>query len=254
MKPDAINVKNAHRAAQAARRLLWRLKLLLLTGVVCGLGILLGIRWLATPALLSGRCCLAAAGFIALFFRDPTPHCPDMAGLVVAPAHGRVDAIEGNVTLDYLGVPCHRISLFLSIFDVHVQNAPVAGTIELAQHISGKFINALSAASSRANENLLIGIRSSENTKERLAVGLIAGFIARCIVPWVQPGEPVAQGDRLGLILCGSRCDLFLPLSYRLLVRRGDKVVGGETPIARRWAALVSDIVRSDVMPSKSGL
>ncbi len=254
MKRSSIKAPNTQRAAQAARRLLWRLKLLLLTGLVCGLGTLLGIRWLATPALLSGIFCLAAVGFIALFFRDPTPHCPAIAGSVVSPAHGRVDAIEGNVTLEYLGVPCHRISIFLSIFDVHVQNAPVTGTIELAQHTPGKFINALSPDSARANENMLIGIRSSENPNERFAVRLIAGFIARRIVPWVQLGESIERGDRIGLIQCGSRCDLYLPLAYRLMVRRGDKVIGGETPIAQRWVALISETGRSEVMPSKFGL
>ncbi|MCW5552041.1 MAG: phosphatidylserine decarboxylase family protein [Verrucomicrobiae bacterium] len=172
--------------------------------------------------------------FTLFFFRDPDPHVPAAPEAVVAPAHGQVDCVEESTELEFLGSACRRISIFLSVFDVHVQNAPVAGKVAFLQYQPGRFLSALKTESATFNENLLIGIESSEQPGERIAVRQIAGALARRVVAWVKTGEQVARGQRLGLIQYGSRCDLYLPLSAIPTVQPGDKVVGGETVVARR--------------------
>jgi phosphatidylserine decarboxylase len=171
---------------------------------------------------------------IHFFFRDPDPHVPAAPEAVVAPAHGQVDCVEETTELEFLGSACRRISIFLSVFDVHVQNAPVAGKVALLEYQPGQFLSALKTESAEFNENMLIGIESSEQPGERIAVRQIAGALARRVVAWVKTGDQVARGQRLGLVQYGSRCDLYLPLSAHLVVRPGDKVVGGETVVARR--------------------
>jgi phosphatidylserine decarboxylase len=172
--------------------------------------------------------------FTLYFFRDPTPHVPTVPGAMVAPAHGLVDCVEETTEPEFLGGPCRRISIFLSVFDVHVQNVPVTGKIAFLKHQPGQFLSALKTESARCNENTLIGIESDERPGERVAVRQIAGLIARRIVTWVNVGDAVARGQRLGLIQYGSRCDLYLPLSAQVTVKPGDKVVGGETVVANR--------------------
>jgi phosphatidylserine decarboxylase len=139
--------------------------------------------------------------------------------------------------LEFLGGPCRRISIFLSVLDVHVQNAPVAGKIAFVKHRSGQFLSALKTESAEFNESVLIGIESLEQPGERMAVRQIAGVIARRIVSWVGVGDTVARGQRLGLIQFGSRCDLFLPLTAQIQVKPGDRVVSGETVVATRGSA-----------------
>ena len=102
------------------------------------------------------------------------------------------------------------------------------------KHQPGQFLSALKTESARCNENILIGIESSERLGERIAVRQIAGLLARRVVSWVNVGDSVARGQRLGLIQYGSRCDLYLPLSAQVTVKPGDKVVGGETVVANR--------------------
>jgi phosphatidylserine decarboxylase len=154
--------------------------------------------------------------------------------LIVSPAHGKVDLIEETSEPAFLGGPCRRVSIFLSVFDVHVQQAPVAGRIAHLKHQSGQFLNAMKPESALKNEHLLVGIESNEKSGERIAIRLIAGLIARRIVPWIGVGDEVARGERLSLIQFGSRVDLFLPTEYRVLARIGDHVRGGETVIATR--------------------
>jgi phosphatidylserine decarboxylase len=124
--------------------------------------------------------------------------------------------------------------MFLSIFDVHVQYAPVAGRVVLLRHTAGQFLNAIKAESAAHNENVLIGYESGEQPGEKVGVRLIAGLIARRIVPWVAEGDVVARGERASLIQFGSRCDLYLPLSAQIAVKIGDHVRGGETVVAVR--------------------
>jgi phosphatidylserine decarboxylase len=172
------------------------------------------------------------AAFAFYFFRDPDPLVPTASDLVVAPAHGKVDAIDTVTEPEFMGGECQRISIFLSIISVHVQYAPVTGRIALFKHNPGQYLNALKAESARFNENVLIGLESAEPRGERIGVRLVAGVIARRIVPWVNENDAVQRGDRISLIQFGSRVDVYLPRRAKIKVQLGDAVAGGETAIA----------------------
>ena len=185
---------------------------------------------IAVPALIVIWVLFAI--FTLYFFRDPNPHVPAGPNLVVSPAHGKVDAIDTVTEPLFMGGECQRISVFLSVFDVHVQNAPVTGKIAFFKYSLGEFLNALKAESAVHNENVLLGFETTEPPGYKIGVRLIAGVIARRIVPFVQQGEEVSRGDRICLIQFGSRADIYLPLSAKLNVHLGDRVVGGETIVA----------------------
>jgi phosphatidylserine decarboxylase len=172
--------------------------------------------------------------FTFYFFRDPTAKTPTTPGLVVSPGHGMVDFVDQLPDSEYMGGPCHRISIFLSVINVHVQNAPISGKVSCVTHTPGKFISALQADSAVYNENVLIGFDSTETIGEKIGLRLIAGVLARRIVPFVKAGDEVARGDRISLIQFGSRCDLYIPLRYTIKIKLGEKVVGGETIMAAR--------------------
>lgn len=166
------------------------------------------------------------------FFRDPEARVPAGANLVLAPAHGKVDALGTTSEGLFMGGDCQRVSIFLSVFDVHVQNAPVTGKVALCKYTKGRFLNALKAESAVYNENLLLGFEATEAPGQKVGVRLIAGVIARRIVPFVRQGDPVARGERISLIQFGSRADVYLPRHARIKVNLGDHVVGGETVLA----------------------
>lgn len=221
-------------AFAAARHLVGRtLGWLLIWLVGAVMALQLKSTFAAIALMVAGTWVLFSAATF-YFFRDPEPRVPTDTVAVVAPAHGLVDCVEETTEPEFMGGPCRRISIFLSIFDVHVQNAPLAGKIALARHQPGQFLNAMKAASAQWNENTLIGIESCEQPAERMAVRQIAGVIARRVVSWVSVGDTVSRGQRLGLIQFGSRCDLYLPLTVQVRVEPGDRVVAGETVIAVR--------------------
>jgi phosphatidylserine decarboxylase len=170
--------------------------------------------------------------FTFYFFRDPDPMTPTGANLVITPGHGKVDAIDTTTEPDFMGGECQRISIFLSVFNIHVQNAPVTGRVAYFKHTPGLYLNALSADSAKFNENVLIGIDSVEPRGEKIGVRLIAGLIARRIVPWISQNDTVHRGERISLIQFGSRVDVYLPKHAKIKVNLGDKVIGGETVIA----------------------
>ena len=172
--------------------------------------------------------------FVCYFFRDPVAATPVEPGLIVSPAHGTVDVIDQLPECQFMGGPCHRISTFLSVFNVHVQNAPIAGKITQVTHTPGQFVNAMRTDSAQHNENVLIGFESAEFPGEKVGARLIAGLIARRIIPYAAVGERVGRGERISLIQFGSRCDLYIPLHYKIRVALGDKVVGGETVMAAK--------------------
>ncbi len=170
--------------------------------------------------------------FTFYFFRDPDPLTPTGKNLVVAPAHGKVDVIDTTVEKDFMGGECRRISIFLSVFDIHVQNAPLTGKISFFKHSPGQYLNAMRMDSAQFNENVLVGIDSVEPFGEKVGVRLIAGLIARRIVPWIDQNDAIQRGERIGLIQFGSRVDIYLPMRAQIKVPIGQKVVGGETVIA----------------------
>lgn len=172
--------------------------------------------------------------FTLYFFRDPSPRVPLEPDVIVAPAHGKVDLIDETEEPDFAGGRCKRISIFLSVFDVHVQQAPVAGRVAFVKYTPGQFLNAINAECARHNENVLIGLESKEKSGGKISVRLIAGLIARRIVPYVTEGDEVARGERISLIQFGSRVDLYLPLSATIRIKSGDRVVGGQTVVADR--------------------
>jgi len=185
---------------------------------------------IAIPALLITW--LLFSIFTLYFFRDPNPRVPVATDVVLSPAHGKVDVIDSTVEPLFMGGECQRVSIFLSVIDVHIQNAPVTGKIALFKYSIGQFLNALRTDSAIHNENVLLGFETSEPLGRKVGVRLIAGVIARRIVPFAQQGDLVTRGDRISLIQFGSRADVYLPLEAKIKVKLGDHVVGGETIVA----------------------
>jgi phosphatidylserine decarboxylase len=173
-----------------------------------------------------------ATVWCAYFFRDPVRHTPLDENLVMAPADGIICSI-GYFTpppeLDLSVDPMPRISIFMSVFDCHVNRAPVAGRITKIAYRPGAFINADLDKASENNERNGLVFESGGN---RFGVVQIAGFIARRIVCFVRQGEVIGAGERFGLIRFGSRVDVYLPGSARMLVTIGSKSIAGETALA----------------------
>jgi len=170
--------------------------------------------------------------FTFYFFRDPNPMVPTGPNLVIAPGHGKVDVVDTTTETDFMGGECQRISIFLSVIDVHVQCAPVTGRIAFFKHTPGQYLSAMKTDSARFNENVLIGIDAAEPRGEKVGVRLIAGLIARRIVPWIAQNDAVQRGERISLIQFGSRVEVYLPHRAKIKVKPGDRVIGGETVIA----------------------
>jgi phosphatidylserine decarboxylase len=170
--------------------------------------------------------------FTFYFFRDPDPVVPAGPNLVLAPGHGKVDVIDTTTETDFMGGECQRVSIFLSVIDVHVQCAPVAGRIAFFKHTPGQYLNAMKTDCAKFNENVLFGLDAAEPRGEKIGVRLIAGLIARRVVPWIAQNDTVQRGERISLIQFGSRAELYLPSRAKIKVKLGDKVIGGETVIA----------------------
>ncbi|MGB9368095.1 MAG: phosphatidylserine decarboxylase [Xanthobacteraceae bacterium] len=168
----------------------------------------------------------------AYFFRDPVRVTPVSERLVVSPADGRVSLVTNAVPPPQLTLgdkPLPRVSIFMSVFDCHVNRAPVAGRIELIAYTPGKFLNADLDKASEDNERNAFLIASPAGP---IGVVQIAGLIARRIVCWSKEGQPVAAGERIGMIRFGSRVDVYLPPGTALLVSEGQTSLAGETVIA----------------------
>ena len=200
--------------------------------VAAFLGKIIGGLILGAAGVLAGLWVVFVL-FTLYFFRDPDPLVPAGANLVIAPGHGKVDAVDTTTETEFIGGECQRISIFLSVIDVHVQNAPVTGRVAFFKHTPGQYLNALNADSAKFNENVLIGLESVEPPGEKVGVRLIAGLIARRIVPWVGQNDSVQRGERISLIQFGSRVDVYLSRKAKIKVQLGDKVVGGETVLAQ---------------------
>ena len=180
-------------------------------------------RWLRNTGLI-------AAGACGGFFRHPTRVAPTRPGVVVAPADGLVTLIEKArppAELNMPDVPMTRISIFLSIFDAHVQRAPVAGEVVTIKYRPGKFVSAEKDEASEVNECNSVWFRTPEGVD--VAAVQIAGLIARRIVCSARIGDKVSLGETYGLIRFGSRLDTYVPESSRVMVELGQRAIGGET-------------------------
>ncbi len=187
-----------------------------------GTAILLG--WLAGPPWALPALVLAA--FFLWFFRDPERVVPDAAGAVVSPADGKVTDVSQVVVG---GTRRTRISIFLSVFDVHVNRSPVAGVIRDVRYQKGKFLNAMDAASAEHNEQNMVTVEGGGQT---VIFKQIAGLLARRIVFNKRLGDRVERGERVGLIKFGSRVDVLLDASASLHIKVGDHVKGGASVLA----------------------
>jgi phosphatidylserine decarboxylase len=180
---------------------------------------------------------VAIAAWVLLFFRDPIRTTPRGPGMIVAPADGLVTLIvkvppprelvgEGALSPE----PVTRVSIFMSVFDVHINRAPIGGTISRVVYISGKFLNADLDKASEENERQHILVEDKDGMK--IGFTQIAGLVARRIVPFVKPGDIVAGGQRVGLIRFGSRVDVYLPAGTSPQVLLGQRTIAGETVLA----------------------
>jgi phosphatidylserine decarboxylase len=167
--------------------------------------------------------------WVAYFFRDPERTGRRGANVVIAPADGRVVMITEVDEPAFLHGRARRISIFMNVFNVHVNRYPLSGTVRFVHYNPGKFLNAATEKSSLENEQMSVGI---EGDATRILVRQIAGLIARRIVNYSREGERVEQGERMGLIRFGSRVDVFLPLSATLAVAIGQQTVAGTTVLA----------------------
>jgi phosphatidylserine decarboxylase len=170
-----------------------------------------------------------ATAFVTWFFRNPKRRTPDDPKSVISPADGEVIKIEDIPESDFLKGPSKKISIFMNVFNVHVNRIPYSGTINSIHYHKGNFFSANLDKASSLNERNSILIKT-DNGKEILTVQ-IAGLIARRIECWVKEGMHVNKGDRFGLIRFGSRLEIFLPSDSITSVKIGDKVKAGETPI-----------------------
>jgi len=186
--------------------------------------LLFALGWKYTGVVL-----LVLTLFVLFFFRDPERAVPGGEGLVVSPADGRVIVIKDTYEPDYLKQDVKQISIFLSVFNVHVNRAPIGGAIEVVKYNPGKFHVASVDKASLMNEQTAMVIVKG---KTRVLVKQIAGLIARRIVCYAKPGDAVTAGERYGLIRFGSRVDLFLPKDAELKVKPGDRVRGARDVIA----------------------
>jgi phosphatidylserine decarboxylase len=186
--------------------------------------------WLWSPL---GWLAAVATLWCVYFFRDPARVTPARDGIVVAPADGRVSRITNAVPppeLNFGAQPLLRISIFMSVFDCHVNRSPVAGRIDRMVYRAGVFVSADLDKASESNERNAFVI--SAVSGPRIVVVQIAGLVARRIVPFVREGEPVAAGQRIGMIRFGSRVDVYLPEGTTPLVGEGQTAIAGETVLA----------------------
>jgi phosphatidylserine decarboxylase len=204
-------------------------------GILGILGILLiaSFIWCRPLALLWGLAIL----FVLYFFRDPDRLSPEDPEIAVAPADGHVVAIEDRLESEGLMRRMICISIFLSVFDVHVNRTPIAGRVTYSEGKKGKYLDARNPDSAHENARRLWII---EGPRVTVAVRQITGAIARRIVPWSKVGDQLTQGQKFGMIRFGSRTELYVPEGSKVLVRVGESVRGGETPMAQFPAASAS--------------
>lgn len=182
-----------------------------------------GWLWLCIPSAL-------VFIFCANFFRDPERRVAGGPEIVVSPADGVVDAIESVEETEVLGRTCRRVSIFLNVFDVHVNRAPIEGDVTYSKHHPGTYLDARDPYCHQRNEALTWAFAGDHIT---IVVRQITGAIARRIVAWKSVEDPILKGERFGMIRFGSRTDIYLPVDAGVLVKIGDRVEGSATALAR---------------------
>src|ERR1700722_18829531 len=178
-------MKHSGKARKAAFKMIFITLLLVILVPVIGV-----LGWLIASAMVAVSFFLLFIWFIfalftLYFFRDPNARVPEGRGLVVSPGHGKVDVIDTMTETQFMGRECQRISMFLSVVDVHVQNAPVSGKVAYLKYTEGQFLNAMKTECASCNENVYIGFQSSDPRDEKIGIKLIAGVLARRIIPFV---------------------------------------------------------------------
>jgi phosphatidylserine decarboxylase len=206
-----------------------------IAGVIALAGWIILGPWVGWPLAVLTLCVLA-------FFRDPVRVTPQDERAIIAPADGLVTLIgkvpppreltldDGTGSAPMSSEPVTRISIFMSVFDVHINRTPIAGSVKRVIYIPGKFVNADLDKASEENERQHILIERGDGL--RICFTQIAGLVARRIVPFVKPGDIIAAGQRIGLIRFGSRVDVYLPAGTEPKVLMGQKIIAGETVLA----------------------
>ena len=195
--------------------------------LILAVAVLIGaLRWDSLLLMIVASCLAVLAVIITFFFRDPDRIIPEDSQLMLAPADGLIVAIE-PIDHPHIEGPATRVSIFLSIFDVHINRVPCGGVIDYVTYIPGKFLAAFADKASDLNERTEIGLTTPQGHK--LVFTQIAGIIARRIICRLNEGDSVAAGERFGMIRFGSRSDLIVPSNWDLAVQMGDRVKGGTT-------------------------
>lgn len=208
---------------------------------IAGVATLIALGWIKVlfwPLLI-------LTAWVAYFFRDPQRVTPVREGLVVSPADGVVSQIANVLPPPELGLAGQsllRVSVFMNVFDCHVNRSPVTGTITKIAYKPGKFLNADLDKASDENERQHLVVEDRDGL--RIGFTQIAGLVARRIVAFVKPGDMVVAGQRIGLIRFGSRVDIFLPEEYGAQVVLGQRTIAGETIIARRNVASATGVAQ----------
>lgn len=204
------------------------------TGTILVVVVIMGI--LTTGAFLTPRILLTVLSITSIlatvltvyFFRDPERTISDETSAILSPADGKVVEIKDEFEGNYLKAETTRVSIFLSVFDVHVNRIPISGTVGYFQYQRGDFLKAYKSEASEVNEQTIIGI---ENNEKKILFKQIAGLLARRIVCYVRQGHRVKLGERFGIIKFGSRVDIFLPQDVEIKVKLRQRVKGGESII-----------------------
>ncbi len=168
--------------------------------------------------------------FFTFFFRSPSRNVPTDKSVIVSPADGKVMSVSEVEDDDFVKGPCRKVTIFLSVFDVHVNRSPIDGEIKFQQYTCGRFHPAYKNTVGFENERHMLGI---DNGKIRVTVTQIAGILARRIVSWVSLNDSLTRGELYGLIKFGSCTEVVVPQNVEITVKKGDKVVGGESIIGR---------------------
>lgn len=166
--------------------------------------------------------------FTVYFFRDPDRRIPDLPGAIVSPADGKIIEISEVEEPEFFKARTKKVSIFLNIFNVHVNRAPIGGTVKYFRYQKGKFFRANLERASLENEQTIVGV---QNGDEKLVFKQIAGLVARRVFCDVREGHKIKRGERIGIIKFGSRMDIFMPMDAELRVTLGQKVLAGETII-----------------------